>query len=199
MFTIFGIITIIGANLLGDYTFAPELLFGDPSPAIPGIFSYGWFIWIFMLQPAIWEEITFRGVMIPMLLKKYSQKAAIFISSILFGLAHTFNIINVLLIGGDPTSVLFQAIYTFFIGLIMGYSFIRTKSLIPSIIFHYLIDTIGLILITTAIENIIIRGFFAIAFMGILPAVLGILFIKFLSKKWNNEILIIKKELIEKN
>ncbi len=197
-FIIYGVIKFIGANLLGNFVFAPELLFGEPNPLIPGFFSYGWFIWIFMLQPGIWEEFAFRGVMIPMLLKKYSKMTAIVTSSILFGAAHAYNIFYTALIGGDLITVLFQVIYAFFLGLLMGYIFIKTKSLIPTIILHYLINTIGLIIILTQAENIIMLGLYTIVFIGILPAIIGILLLRIVSKNWNSKNSIIEIEL-EKN
>jgi len=197
-FIIYGIIVFIGANLLGNFIFAPELLFGDPNPLIPGFFSYGWFIWIFMLQPGIWEEVAFRGVMIPMLLKKYSKITGIIISSIFFGLAHAFNAINVLLSGGNIITVLFQVIYTFFLGLLLGYLFIKTNSLIPSIIVHYLINTVGLILSITQIDTVIQLMIFMIVFIGILPTIIDILFIRIISKNWNSKSVIIENKLLEK-
>ncbi|MFX0012398.1 MAG: lysostaphin resistance A-like protein [Candidatus Hermodarchaeota archaeon] len=139
-------------------------------------------MWIFMLQPGIWEEVAFRGIPIPLLSRRYTKRTAIIISSIVFGIAHSFNIISPLLRGGDISVVVFQVVYTCFLGLLMGYLFVKTNSLIPSIILHYLIDTVGLVLTTTEITNIFLQGVYLIGFVGILPAVFGIIFIKFFSK-----------------
>ena len=175
-FIIYGVIVYVGAIILGTYPFDPEILFGTPNPL-------GWFIWIFALQPGIWEELTFRGIAIPMLLKRYSQKTAIIISSVVFGIAHSFNIIT----GGAPLYVLFQVIYTFFLGLVFGYLFIKTNSLIPCIILHYLVDTIGIALITPVIINlslqIVYLVVYLVVFVGVLPTVFSLIFIKIFSKK----------------
>ncbi len=164
----------IGANLLGVFYFAPEFLFGDPNPIYPGVYSLGWFIWIFMIRPGLWEEVAFRGVVIPLLSKKYKQILTILISGIIFGLAHAFNIIGVLLSGGPHIYTLFQVIYTTLIGFSMGYMYLKTKSLLPSIIYHYLIDTVGLIFLNVYIENLLLVGVFLIVFLGVIPAILNI-------------------------
>ncbi|GAG96572.1 unnamed protein product, partial [marine sediment metagenome] len=193
-FAIFGIVVWIGANLLGTFYWAPEFLFRDPNPLIPGIASFGWFIWIFMIRPGLWEEVAFRGVILPLLSRKYKQIISILISGVIFGLAHAFNIINVLLSGGDPLFVIFQVIYTTLLGFSMGYMYIKTKSLLPSIIYHYLIDTVGLILINSQMENMFIVGIYLIVFVGVIPTILNILFIKLLFRKGKKKDLLINKE-----
>ncbi|GAF70078.1 unnamed protein product [marine sediment metagenome] len=164
----------IGANLLGVFYFIPDFLFWDPNPIYPGVYSLGWFIWIFMIRPGIWEEVAFRGVVIPLLSKKYKQILTILISGIIFGLAHAFNIIGVLLSGGPHIYTLFQVIYATLMGFSMGYMYLKTKSLLPSIIYHYLIDTVGLIFLNVYIENLLLVGVFLIVFLGVIPSILSI-------------------------
>ncbi len=192
-FAIYGTVVWIGANLLGTFYWNPEFLFRDPNPLIPGIASFGWFIWIFMIRPGLWEEIAFRGVILPLLSRKYKQIISILISGVIFGLAHAFNIINVLLSGGDPFFVVFQVIYTTLIGFSMGYMYMKTKSLLPSIIYHYLIDTVGLILMNSLMDNILIIGIYLIVFVGVIPTILNILFIKFLFRKEKKKDILINK------
>jgi len=181
----------IGANLLGVFHFAPEFLFRNPNP-YP--FLLGWFIWIFMIRPGLWEEVAFRGVVIPLLSKKYKKIFTILISGVIFGLAHAFNIIGVLLSGGDYIYTLFQVIYTTLIGFSMGYMYIKTKSLLPSIIYHYLIDTIGLIFLNVYIENIFLMGVFLIIFLGVIPAILNIGLTKLVFWKDQNKDFLINKQ-----
>jgi len=176
-FTIFGIVVLIGAIILGNYVFDPLILFGNPNP-----FRLGWFLFIFMLIPGIWEEIAFRGVAIPMLTKKYRVRTSLVISSVIFGLAHSFNIIGYLIIGLDPLNILlstaFQVTYTTLLGFAMGYMYIKTKSLLPSIILHFLIDSVGQILFNTFISDIFLAGIFLVCFLGLIPAILIIIFVK---------------------
>ena len=187
-FVIFSIVVLVGANLLGEFLFLPEFLFRNPNPYLTGLASLGWFIWIFMLRPGIWEEVAFRGISIPMLLKKYGNFTVIVVSGILFGLAHSFNLILVGLGWASPINVLYQVIYTTFIGFSLGYTFIKTKSLIPCMLYHYLIDTIGLALINTQINNAFVLGLYLICFIGIIPSILNILFLKLISPLWKEKI-----------
>ena len=188
-FAIFGSILFIGANLLGVFNFDPEFLFRDPNPSYLGVASIGWFIWIFMIRPGIWEEVAFRGVVIPLLSKKYKHIFSILISGVIFGLAHAFNIVGVLLSGGNHLLTLFQVIYTTLIGFSMGYMYLKTKSLLPSIIYHYLIDTVGMVFLNVSIENVFLVGVFLIVFLGVIPSILNILFTKLVFWKKNIEIL----------
>ncbi|MHA1508559.1 MAG: lysostaphin resistance A-like protein, partial [Promethearchaeota archaeon] len=180
----------IGANLLGIFYFAPDFLFWDPNPVYGGIASFGWFIWIFMIRPGIWEEVAFRGVVIPLLSRKYKKLFTILISGVIFGLAHAFNIIGVLLSGGSHIFTLFQVIYSTLIGFSMGYMYLKTKSLLPSIIYHYLIDTVGLVFLNVYIENIVLTGVFLIVFLGVIPAILSIGLTKLVFwKEYNKDVI----------
>ena len=179
----------IGANLLGVFIFAPDFLFWDPNPIYAGVASFGWFIWIIMIRSGLWEEVAFRGVIVPLLLRKYKKLCTILISGVIFGLAHAFNIVGVLLSGGNYLLTLFQVIYTTLIGFSMGYMYLKTKSLLPSIIYHYLIDTVGLIFLNVYIENIFLVGVFLIVFLGVIPMLLNIGFTKLVFWKDRSEIL----------
>ncbi|MBY8980086.1 MAG: CPBP family intramembrane metalloprotease [Candidatus Lokiarchaeota archaeon] len=192
-FAIFSCILFIGANLLGVFYFDPEFLFRDPNPSYFGVASLGWFIWIFMIRPGLWEEVAFRGVVIPLLSKKYKKLLTILISGVIFGLAHAFKIIGVLLAGGPHIFTLFQVIYTTLIGFSMGYMYLKTKSLLPSIIYHYLIDTVGMIFLNVDIENIVLWGVFLIVFLGVIPAILNIGLTKLVFWKDFNKGVIINK------
>ena len=183
----------IGANLLGVFIFAPDFLFWDPNPIYGGIASFGWFIWIFMIRPGLWEEVAFRGVVIPLLSRKYKNIVTILLSGVIFGLAHAFNIIGALLSGGPHIYTLFQVIYTTLIGFSMGYMFIKTKSLLPSIIYHYLLDTVGFIFLNVYIENIFLVGVFLIVFLGVIPSILSIGLTKLVFWKDYNKDAIINK------
>jgi membrane protease YdiL (CAAX protease family) len=180
-FIIFSIVVLTGAITLGQYVFDPEILFGNPTPT-GGFAGFGWFLFIYMLIPGIWEEVAYRGVLIPMLLKKYNIKISIVISSVIFGFAHSFNIITYLLIGLDPLTALFavsiQIIYTTLLGLALGYMFTKTGSILPSIILHYLVDSVAQIFYNTIITNVFLEIIFLICFLGLIPAALIILILK---------------------
>lgn len=82
----------------------------------------------------IYEEIVFRGVLLALLLQTYSVKQAVIISSILFGLWHLKNIGYV---GIEP--IISQILYTMVcIGPLFAYITVRTQSILPAIIVHYI-------------------------------------------------------------
>ena len=91
---------------------------------------------IFAINGGIWEEVAFRGVLLTFLLKKYDQSRAILLDSLIFSFAHGFNII----MGTSVIVVLLQMAFTFTAGLMFAYLFIKTESLIPSILIHYATD-----------------------------------------------------------
>ena len=185
-FVIFGVVVLLGATTLGNYVFDPSILFGNPNPYIIGLAGLGWFLFIYMLIPGIWEETVYRGVVIPMLLKKYHVRTSLIISSVIFGFGHTFNLITYTLIGIDPLtaliSVSYQVTYATLLGFAFGYMYIKSKSLLPSIILHYLIDSVGLIFLNTYISDIFLTGVFLICFLGLIPAILITLLVKFVVK-----------------
>lgn len=180
-FLIFGAITLLGSFLLGTYVFDPSVLFGNPDPTT--FLGLGWFLLIYMLIPGIWEEVTFRGVAMPMLLKKYKLTPAIVINGIIFGLVHSFNVITLLVLGINPISVLFQVIYAAFLGFAFAYLFVKSGSLIPGIILHYLIDSVGRMIYANTIVTDLISGIiYAILFIGVVPSIVIIVFVKLLIK-----------------
>ncbi|RZB88658.1 hypothetical protein D0Y65_027872 [Glycine soja] len=71
----------------------------------------------------IWEEIVFRGFLLPSLTKYMPVWSAILVSSIAFALAH-FNIQRVLPL--------------VFLGMVMGTVFVRSRNLLPSMLLHSL-------------------------------------------------------------
>lgn len=77
--------------------------------------------------PALVEEFAFRGVVLNVL-RKYSDGLAILVSAVLFGLMH-----------GNFTQIPFALV----VGLILGYVAVKTNSLIPGIIIHFLNNAIS--------------------------------------------------------
>lgn len=72
--------------------------------------------------PPLVEEIMFRGVILQSL-RRYGDGFAVLVSAILFGLYH-----------GN----LIQMVFAFLSGLALGYVVIRTNSLLPSILIHFI-------------------------------------------------------------
>ena len=187
LFAAFCFTLFIGGILLGDIKYSLDFLFRIPGPTL------GWFIWIFMIRPGLWEEVAFRGVVIPLLSRKYKKIVTILISGVIFGLAHAFNIIGVLLSEGPHIFTLFQVIYTTLLGFSMGYMYTKSKSLLPSIIYHYLIDTIGFLFVSFYTEDLILLGVYYIVFLGVIPSILSIGLTKLVFWKYQSKDVIINK------
>ena len=91
----------------------------------------------YAVSVGIAEELTFRGVIFNVLIKRHTFLYSIIISSLLFGGVHVVNVFND---NHDFTAVISQIALTF--GLGMYFSGIRlfTGSLVPSIILHTLFN-----------------------------------------------------------
>src|SRR5262249_22749705 len=87
------------------------------------------------LVPAFCEELAFRGFILKGLERRFRPRAAVIVSSFLFALSH----MNV-----------FQFLPTFFLGVVLGLLTIRSKSLAPAILFHFLHDSVLLVSIHAA-------------------------------------------------
>ncbi len=100
--------------------------------------------------PALVEEFAFRGVILNVL-RKYSDGLAILVSAVLFGLMH-----------GNFTQIPFA----FVVGLILGYVAVKTNSLIPGIIIHFLNNansvTLTLLETNTDLSDAVINSIYII-------------------------------------
>jgi len=174
---IFGLSLILVGNLFGTWFLDWSILFGNPS-----ITGFGWFLFIFMLIPGIWEEVAFRGVILNLQLKKYSNRTSIILNGVLFGLFHITNLI----FGAGLFLTLMQAIYASLAGIAFAYIYVRTKSLLPTILAHYLLNSVGqLFLVPFIISNptYLNLALFLIFGLGVIPMVLLIGLTKLIVKK----------------
>ncbi|WP_055665891.1 CPBP family intramembrane glutamic endopeptidase [Desnuesiella massiliensis] len=96
-------------------------------------------LYIVFVAP-IFEEFLFRGMILSGILKRYDYKKAIFFSSLLFGIIH----LN-----------LHQGVNAFFIGLIFGYIYFKTRSLYLCIFAHFLNNFIVIIVAFTGVTDYI--------------------------------------------
>lgn len=176
---ILGYSTAIFASLLGTWVFDPEVVFSTPSNSA----GLGWFIFIYMLIPGIWEEISFRGVILNLQLKKYSQITSVILNGVLFGLFHYVN----LLVNPDLYLVSMQVIYAGCLGIAFGYMYVKTKSLLPCMVAHYLIDAVGQIFLRSLFSNIVNLTVYLIFGVGIVPMILIIILTKLVVSYRNQE------------
>ncbi|HNZ06517.1 MAG TPA: ABC transporter permease subunit/CPBP intramembrane protease [Candidatus Cloacimonadota bacterium] len=103
-----------------------------------GLFKMSDNLWVLLgivaLAPGICEEIMFRGFLMRFF-EGNSKKMAVVISALLFGVFHL-----------DP----FRLIPTFLLGLILGYLTIRSGSIINSMLYHTLNNSVAVLVTTYA-------------------------------------------------
>ncbi|MBO4292571.1 MAG: CPBP family intramembrane metalloprotease [Lachnospiraceae bacterium] len=94
---------------------------------------------IFTLGIGLTEEVYFRGIICNSWREK--EKAAILISSVLFGLSHFMNIMG----GAGLAGTLLQIVFAFVYGIVMALVMLGTKSILPCIFLHAFHDFCGFI------------------------------------------------------
>ena len=92
-----------------------------------------------MVNVGFIEEIIFRGFLFKMMAKD-NIKSAIIISAITFGIGHIVNLLN----GADLIPTLMQICYAISIGYLFVIIFYKSKSLIPCIITHSLVNSLSI-------------------------------------------------------
>ena len=84
--------------------------------------------------PSIFEEVAFRGVVLALFLSYYSQPKAVVFAALGFGAMHLLN----LAAGRELAWVLGQAVWATILGLFYGYLVLKSGSLLPAMLVHYL-------------------------------------------------------------
>lgn len=105
---------------------------------------------LFTFSTALLEEVIFRSVILTSILQmmKPTKKnifIAIVISSSFFGLMHLINLVD----GGAVIPTLQQVGYSFLMGCLWAVVFIRTQSVWPSVLLHFLYNFFGSVLYET--------------------------------------------------
>jgi len=98
--------------------------------------------WVKGLTRGIWEEVFFRGIILVLFMRVFPQRRAIFMSTFLFAIVH-FNPMNI------SVDALVDVVSIFFMGLLFTYMVLKTGSLLPAIIFHYVHDIFVLLVQNT--------------------------------------------------
>lgn len=141
--------------------------------------SWGFFTSI----PSAFEEVAFRGIVLTVFLSRYSKRTSIACSALGFGLIHLLN----LAVGREPVWVLGQVVWAFILGLFYGTVFVRTGSLVPPMIVHYLGNAFigsltGYLQSRASVEVQTLYG--VVLTLGIVPTTLMIPWTRFLASRW---------------
>ena len=141
LFLPFLIITI--SNFIACLLFKYEQLNQD-------VYFYNLIVDLFTcLSVSICEELCFRVVLHSELLAKYKPLKAIFISSLVFGLVHLFNITSI----GAIVPSLIQVLYSFGLGLILSLLYTYSSNYILPIILHFLFNYLNNYVVTYFCEK----------------------------------------------
>lgn len=172
-FVLFCVLAAVLSLALGIFEgdLAAVLAFPDLRPD-PDVVGWGYFL--LALVPGIWEELAFRGWIQSSLLKKYRPWISVLLSSVFFSLFHFSNLVN-----QDPTQVVLGAVMAFFFGLGWGWLVFRSGSVVPAIISHYLVDSVGQVFLNVNDTNLILASQFMLLLTLLYPA-LTILLAKFM-------------------
>ncbi len=111
------------------------------------------------LTRGIWEEVIFRGIILVLLMRRFPTRRAVLWSAFIFAIAH---------ISGFSVDKLVDLVSIFFMGLLFAYIVLKTGSLFPAIIFHYVHDIFINFVQTTPdasepMKSILLYGFLWIA------------------------------------
>jgi len=119
------------------------------------------FYMLSMVNIGFLEEIIFRGFLFKMMAKD-NLKSAIIVSSITFGLGHIVNLLN----GADLVPTLMQICYAVALGYLFVIIFYKSKSLVPCIVAHIVIDVLSVFNVENSLSVYIIPVFLIVVSVG---------------------------------
>jgi membrane protease YdiL (CAAX protease family) len=137
-FTIFAIVSASTLLLLGAFTDDPLAFLRQPSDT-----GAGWLWLLFAINPGLFEEMGFRGLLFTHLRRTYSEKTVIRLTAFLFGLFHFTGLAN----GESIVGLILISIMATSFGLSWGYMVAKTNSVVPSIMVHYLVNAFSEVLL----------------------------------------------------
>lgn len=140
--------------------------------------------------PGFGEEIMFRGLGVANYMRRIQNAGQIriifWLSSIVFGLVHLTNI----LAGGDPVSVVIQAVYAIGVGMLFCAVYLRTGNLWPTILGHWSVDFFELTRVDLSGSGGVMVGMGIGDWITIVAGVFGAFWaLRLLDPKYNDEIL----------
>jgi membrane protease YdiL (CAAX protease family) len=132
---------------------------------------------------SIFEEIAWRGVILALFLRFYDQPKAILFSALGFGLMHTLTLLE----GRPPVWTAGQVVWAAILGLFYGYVTLKTGSLLPAMIVHYL-GNLFIAAINAYIQNnasVPVQAVYGVVFtLGIIPSILMMLWTRLFTAWW---------------
>ena len=123
-FSLQPIISWFGVVIAEMYPMSPSMLAGLEGMEKMFVDApWGWLLLAFAVVPAVFEELAFRGFMLSGLRSETKDWTAIVITAAFFGITH---------------GILQQSLNAGMVGILLGYVAVRTNSIIPTMIIHFL-------------------------------------------------------------
>ena len=141
-FAIFGILALVISTSLGIFQGNPMTVLAYPDLR-PDPDVVGWGYFLLALIPGIWEELAFRGLFLSKLRTVFSIRLSILLSALFFALFHFSNLVT-----QSFGQVIFGVIMAFLFGIGWGFMTVKARSVIPAMISHYLVDSLGQIFLS---------------------------------------------------
>jgi membrane protease YdiL (CAAX protease family) len=156
-FGIFCVLAVVISLAMGIFTGDISTVFAypdiDPEPDV-----VGWGYFLLALIPGIWEELAFRGLIQSKISEIFSTTIAVLLSSLFFALFHFSNLLT-----QAPSQVVFGVIMAFCFGIGWGFMTVRARSVVPAMISHYLVDSLGSIFLgVDSSDPALMTGFFVL-------------------------------------
>lgn len=124
------------------------------------------------LTRGIWEEVFFRGIILVLFMRVFPERKAIFFANFLFAIVH----LNPMAIS---LHTLVDVISIFFMGLLFTYLILKTGSLLPAMVFHYVHDIFILLVQNTPGADETLASVFLFGFLWI-ALIIGAFLTKFI-------------------
>ncbi|MEW5871037.1 MAG: CPBP family intramembrane glutamic endopeptidase [Chloroflexota bacterium] len=127
----------VGRNILLGLLLALLTLSGILIAALlSGHFVLDWSLvpglrWVKGLTRGIWEEVFFRGIILVLFMRLYPQSRAALLAAFVFAVLH---------LGALNLEAVIDLLSLFFMALLFTYVVLKSGSLLPAIVFHYVHD-----------------------------------------------------------
>jgi membrane protease YdiL (CAAX protease family) len=132
--------------------------------------------WVKGLTRGIWEEVFFRGIILVLFMRVYPLRRAVFLSTFLFAVCH----LNPM---GINLEMIVDVVSIFFMGLLFTYLVLKTGSLLPAIVFHYVHDIFLLLVQNTPGADKTLASALLYAFLWI-ALLIGAVLAKYIVERW---------------
>ena len=148
---------------------------------LTGHFVFDWSMvpalrWVKGLTRGIWEEVFFRGIILVLFMRVYPLRKAVFFSTFLFAVVH----LNPMAINLE---IIVDVVSIFFMGLLFTYLVLKTGSLLPAIVFHYVHDIFLLLVQNTPGADETLASALLYAFLWI-ALLIGAVLTKYIVARW---------------